>query len=323
MIISRTPFRISFAGGGSDLREYYRHASGAVTSTAIDKFMYVAVNKRFDDTIRVSYSNTEIVSTVDELRHELIRTAMKKTGITKGVEITTIADVPAKSGLGSSSSLTVGVLNALYAFKGVHKSPEALAHEACEIEIDIVKEPIGKQDQYAAAYGGINHIRFNTDETVFVDPVICSRDVKKQLGESLLMFYLGAREGQREILKEQSQKTGSNLSTIREMVKLAENIKKAIEEGNLEGFGRLLHEGWEFKKKLATGISNPRIDGIYSRAKKAGALGGKVLGEGGGGFILLYCERKNQPKLRDALKDLREFEFALEPQGSKIIYVGD
>ncbi|MDD5111132.1 MAG: GHMP kinase [Candidatus Altiarchaeota archaeon] len=323
MIISRTPFRISFAGGGSDLKEYYRHSPGAVTSTAINKYMYVTVNKRFEKTVRVSYSKTEIVENADQLNHELIRAAMKKTGVTSGVEITTIADVPAKSGLGSSSSLTVGVLNALYAFQGKHRSPEQLAREACEIEIDIVKEPIGKQDQYAAAYGGLNYIRFNSDETVDVQPVSCTKDVKEELSDSLLMFYLGAREGERSILKEQSKKTHVNLDTIGRMAALAGETRKAIESGDLSGFGRLLHEGWEFKKKLASGISNPRIDDIYGRAQKAGALGGKVLGEGGGGFVLLYCEKSNQQKLRESLADLSEFEFAFEPFGSRIIYVGD
>jgi D-glycero-alpha-D-manno-heptose-7-phosphate kinase len=323
MIISKTPFRISFAGGGSDLREYYTHSPGAVTSTAIDKYMYVTVNKRFDDTIRVSYSKTEIVDSVDALQHELIRESMKKTGVTKGVEVTTIADVPAKSGLGSSSSLTVGVLNALYALKGMHASPEKLAQEACEIEIDLVQEPIGKQDQYAAAYGGLNHIRFNPDETVGVDPVLCKKGVKDELNRRLLMFYLGARDGERSILKEQSKKTGKNLDTIREMVSLAERIRKSIEEGRLDEFGRLLHEGWVFKKKLATGISNPSIDGFYDKAVAAGALGGKVLGEGGGGFILLYCNPDKQAKVRKALSGLREFEFSFEPHGSRIIYVGD
>lgn len=318
-----TPFRISFAGGGSDLREYYRHSQGAVTSTTIDKYMYVSVNKRFDDSIRVSYSRTEIVDDVDDLQHELIRESMKKTGVTEGVEITTIADVPAKSGLGSSSSLTVGVLNALYAFKGMHTSPERLAREACEIEIEIVKEPIGKQDQYAAAYGGLNHIMFNADETVGVEPVLCPKKVKEELDECLLMFYLGAREGDRYILREQSKKTSRNLDTIGEMVALSERIMKSIEEGRLDEFGRLLHEGWGFKKKLASGISNHKIDGLYERARAAGALGGKVLGEGGGGFILLYCPRERQDKLRKAFSGLREFEFKFEPHGSRIIYVGD
>ena len=323
MIISRTPFRISFAGGGSDLREYYAHSHGGVTSTAIDKYMYVSVNKRFDKSIRISYSKTEIVDKLEDLNHELIRESMRKTGVTEGVEITTIADVPAKTGLGSSSSLTVGLLNALYAFRREFKSPEKLAQDACEIEIEIVKEPIGKQDQYAASYGGLNHIQFNPDETVEVDPVICGNEVKEKLCENLFIFYLGAREGQRQILKEQTEKTKKNMDIIKEMVVLSERIRDSIAGGNLTEFGEIMHEGWEFKKKLASGISNPKIDGIYSRARKAGAIGGKVLGEGGGGFVLLYCEKENHENLREALSDLREFEFKPEPQGSKIIYTGD
>jgi len=190
VIISRTPFRMSFAGGGSDLQAYYLQRPGVVTSTTIDKYMYVTVNKRFDNTIRVSYTKTEIANHLGDIQHELVREAMRMTGVKSGVEVTTMADVPAGTGLGSSSSLTVGLLNALYAYRGKYASPKTLAEGACRIEIETLNCPIGKQDQYAAAYGGIQHIRFNPDETVYVDPVICRRRVKDELEDNLLMFYI-------------------------------------------------------------------------------------------------------------------------------------
>jgi len=323
MIISKTPFRISFAGGGSDLREFYKHKPGAVTSATIDKYMYVTVNKSFYDNIRVSYSQTgTIVNDVQELKHGIIRECMKKANVTSGVEITTTADVPAKTGLGTSSSLTVGVLNALYALRGVNASPEKLAKDACEIETKLV--PIGKQDQYAAAYGGLNHITFNPDETATVEPVKCHKTVKEELNGNLLMFYLGARTGKRNILKEQKKKTKKNIDVLDEMVKLSVEVKYALERGRLREFGEIMNQGWGLKKKLASGISNRRIDGIYGTAMKAGAVGGKVLGEGGAGFILFYCEKGNQGKLREKLKPLaRELEFNLEDdykKGSQIVY---
>jgi len=200
MIISRTPFRISFAGGGSDLREFYSRKYGAVTSTAIDKYMYVFVNKRFDGSIRLSYTKTEIVNHIDDIQHELIKEAMKKTGITKGVEIITIADIPAGTGLGSSSSLTVGVLNALYAYKGEEVSAEELARQACEIEINILNEPIGKQDQYAASYGGLNHIKFNPDESVILNSLSMSEKSKKELKDNLMLFYTNISRSASSIL---------------------------------------------------------------------------------------------------------------------------
>jgi len=323
MIISRTPLRISFAGGGSDLSAYYSRRPGAVTSTAITKYMYVTVNKRFDDSIRVSYTHTEIVDNMDDLEHELVRESMKMTGVETGVEITTISDVPARTGLGSSSSLTVGLLNALYAYKGVYASPKRLAEEACRIEIDILKEPIGKQDQYIAAYGGLQHIRFNPDESVFVDPVICSPEVRRNLDENLLIFYLGMKSEGHDILRKQTKNTAQKLHVLDEMVGIAGKIKTTLSEGDLEEFGALLHRGWVLKRGLAEGITNTQIDKIYDKARACGALGGKVLGEGGGGFLLLYCPHGKQGNLRKVLGDLREYHFNFDAQGSKIIYIED
>ncbi|MGQ9611070.1 MAG: GHMP family kinase ATP-binding protein [bacterium] len=321
MIISRTPLRISFIGGGSDIREYYKHRQGAVVSTAIKKHMYVTVNKRFDDTIRVSYSKTEIVKNLEELQHELVREAMRLVRIEKGVEITTISDVPAGTGLGSSSSLTVGLLNALYAYKGIMASPKRLAKEACQIEIDILNSPIGKQDQYIAAFGGIEHIRFNPDETVFVDPVILKPELRRELNEHLSLFYIGLKTEGHTILKSIKKNTRNKFKILNQMVELANELPDILNKGDFDGFGAILNKGWELKKKLAKGISDERIDNIYDRAIKAGALGGKILGEGGGGFLLLTFPPEKRLAIKAAIPECKEFPFKLDPQGSKIIYV--
>jgi D-glycero-alpha-D-manno-heptose-7-phosphate kinase len=326
MIISRTPLRISFAGGGSDLRAYYRHRPGAVVSTAIDKYAYITVNKKFDDRIRVGYSKIEIVNNVDEIEHNLVREALKLTGITKGIDIVYMSDMlPAHegSGLGGSSSLIVGTLNALHAYKGEHVSAEILAKEACQIEIEILGRPIGKQDQYAAAYGGLNYIQFNPDESVFVDPIICRKETKEKLKKNLLLFFTGLKTQSTDaILSEQSKKTIDNLDTLDRMVELAKELKRALENNNLHDFGDILHQSWVYKQRLADGITNSTINDHYERARKAGVIGGKILGSGGGGCLLLYCEEKNQDKVRQALSNLKETPFNFEPQGSKIIYVG-
>lgn len=324
MIVSRTPLRISFAGGGSDLSVYYETGYGAVSTTAIDKYIYITVNKKFDDLIRVSYSQTEMVKSVDEVKHNVVREALKLVGIEKGIEVVYMGDIPLGSagiGLGSSSSLAVGVLNALYAYKGEHASAQKLAEDACKIEIDILGHPIGKQDQYIAAYGGFNHIRFNNDGTVFVDPIICQNKTKTELNNKLMLFYTGIERISSNILEEQKQMTKNNLAYLDKLVLLAEEMKNCLINNDFIKFGEMLHEGWVYKKKLACGITNPKIDGYYEKALKVGAIGGKVLGAGGGGFLLLYCEEKNQNKVREALSDLKETIFKFEPQGSKIIYI--
>jgi D-glycero-alpha-D-manno-heptose-7-phosphate kinase len=320
MIISKTPFRISFAGGVSDLRDYYRHSYGSVVSTAINKFIYVTVNSKFDNKIRVSYSKTEIVPKVSNIRHPIVREGLKLTKLDGGLEITTIADIPSGTGLGSSSAFTVGLLNALYAFKGEHKGAELLADEACKIEIDILKEPIGKQDQYACAYGGLNQIRFNPDESVFVDPVISQRETKKKLDSNLLLFYTGIHRRASTILTESKQNMGNLKEHVDTLRDLSEEMANALRNNDLSGFGELLNKAWQYKKKTGK-VSNAEIDTYYEKARSAGALGGKILGAGGGGFLLLYCEKRHQQKVRDRLSNLKETEFHLEPQGSRIIYV--
>jgi D-glycero-alpha-D-manno-heptose-7-phosphate kinase len=324
MIISRTPLRISFAGGGTDLAAFYRKQTGAVTSTAIKKYIYVTVNKKFDDRIRVSYSNTEIVDHVDELKHGLVREAMKVTGLDKGIEITTIADIPSRgTGLGSSSTLTVGLLNALYAYNGILKSRESLAEEACKIEIERLGEPIGKQDQYIAAYGGIQHIQFNPDESVYVDPVICTIENKQNLEKHMMLFYTGITRKAGTILTKQIENTEKKTENLMKMKALSEKVRDCICQGKIDEFGKSLNQGWLYKRELAAGITNLEIDEYYNKALKAGALGGKILGAGGGGFLLMICKPNHQAKVKNALKELPLVPIRLEPQGSKIIYVED
>ncbi|HEB71916.1 MAG TPA: GHMP kinase [Nitrospirae bacterium] len=328
MIISRTPLRISFAGGGTDIGEYYSNGSGpgVVVSAAINKYIYITVNKKFDDLIRVSYSRTEIVDTVDKVEHNIIREALKIAGVEKGIEIVYVGDIPLGSagvGLGSSSGLAVGALNALYAFQGKHASAERLAREACQIEIDTLQHPIGKQDQYITAYGGINYIQFNSDESVFVDPVICRLNVKEELNKRLMLFYTGIERISSTILKEQKASIKSKLEYHHKMVDMAKSIRECLMRGDFDSIGEILHEAWLLKKKLASGISTEAIDKWYESARRAGALGGKIVGAGGGGFLLLYCHEEKQDNVRLALSDLKESPFKFEGQGSKIIYVHD
>ncbi len=324
MIVTRTPFRISFVGGGTDLPDFYQVEPGAVVSTAINKYMYIIVNKRFDDTIRVSYSRTEIVKDVDEIQHPIVREALKLAGITGGVEIVSVADIPAGTGLGSSSSFTVGLLNALYAYQGVLKSAEELAREACHIEIDLLQEPIGKQDQYIAAYGGLRYIQFNPDETVFTEPLVTDMVSKEELNQNLLLFYTGDSRQARSILKEQKANTrqSDKMGILRKMRDLALELRSQM-NGSFppDILGEFLHRGWMLKNLLATGISNRRIDDYYKKALDAGALGGKILGAGGGGFLLLYCPKEKQLEVRAALSDLTTIEFSMEPEGSRLIYI--
>jgi D-glycero-alpha-D-manno-heptose-7-phosphate kinase len=327
MIISRTPLRISFVGGGSDLAAFYAREPGAVVSTAIDKYIYITVNRKFDRKVRASYSVTEIVDGIDDLKHELIREALKLVGIDGGIEITSISDIPSEgTGLGSSSTYTVGLLEALYAYTGRHVGAERLAREACEIEIERCGKPIGKQDQYIAAYGGLQYLRFNPDESVYVDPVTCGRDVKQRFQQRLLLLYMGMTRSASMILTEQKANTvASDVSraSLKKMVDMASLLRECLLRDDLEAIGPILHEGWLEKKKLAATISSSRIDSIYERALRSGASGGKVLGAGGGGFLLLYASPEHHDCILKALPELRPVPFRFEPQGSKIIYVED
>ncbi len=323
MIISKTPLRISFVGGGSDQREYYKHGFGAVVSTTIDKYVYVSVNYRFDGLIRVAYTKSEVVDHVNKVEHDIIREAMKLTGVTSGLEISYAGDIPmgiAGTGLGTSSALAVGILNALYAYKGKKVSRETLASQACKIEIDILGRPIGKQDQYASAYGGLNRIIFYKNEKVKVEPIISYKKSTADLNKKFLLFYTNSATKSSAVLTEQRKKTKGNLHIISQMVDLTHGLKKVLLAKKHAAFGDFLHKNWLYKKQLASKISNDMIDKYYSTAIKAGARGGKILGSGGGGFLLLYCEPANQKSVRKALGELKEIPFAFESDGSKIVY---
>jgi D-glycero-alpha-D-manno-heptose-7-phosphate kinase len=328
MIISRTPFRVSLAGGGSDLAEYYRHSPGNVVTMAINRYMYVTVNRRFDESIRVSYTKTEIVDRLDDLQHDLIREAMRLTGITSGLEITTIADLPAGIGLGSSSTLTVGVLNALYAMKGEWRSPAELARQACEIEIGILHKPIGKQDQYIAAYGGLQDVHFLPDGSVTVHPLICAAAARRRLFGHLLLFYTGVHREAGSVLSEARRRLEASAGTraaVDALVALAGRVREALIAGRVERIGALLDEGWRFKKQMASNVSNGHLDGIYEVARRAGAEGGKISGAGAGGCLLLFAKPRHHAAVRAAMASagLTEIPFDIEPEGTRIIHFSE
>lgn len=316
---------MSFVGGGSDLPAYYRRFGGAVVSTAIDKFVYITVNEKFDHRIRVSYSKTEEANSVSRIKHPLVREAMKLLEIEGGLEISSIADIPSKgSGLGSSSSFTVGLLHALHAWSDRYASAEQLAKEACQIEVERCGEPIGKQDQFAAAFGGFNFIQFNPDETVSVEPILCKRDTLLRLQENILVFYSGITRSASGILKEQQTGVASQKSKqkmLGRMVELAHDLKAELQRNNLDAFGEIIHANWELKKGLAHQISSSVIDQWYEKARQHGALGGKLLGAGTGGFLMFYAPQERHEAIARALSKLRRIDMRFEPQGSKIIFV--
>jgi D-glycero-alpha-D-manno-heptose-7-phosphate kinase len=326
MIISRTPFRISFVGGGSDMETFYSRNPGAVLSTSIDKYMYISSHRYFyKDQIQVKYSQTETVSDINEIKHPLLRESLRKANITGGIEISSIADLPAGTGMGSSSSFTVGLLHNLYAINRRYVTQDKLAAEACEIEIEILKEPIGKQDQYAAAYGGLNVIHFNKNGSVKVEPLYIENEIYEMLGKNLVMFFIGNQRKASDILSEQKKNSSQEdkYKILKQMVGLVSELKDCLYSGTLCDFGKILHENWILKQKLASKISNTEVENIYKTALDNGATGGKLLGAGGGGFMLFYCETDKQQKLFEALKPLKPYDFSFERDGSKIIYFAD
>jgi D-glycero-alpha-D-manno-heptose-7-phosphate kinase len=324
VIVSRTPLRVSFAGGGSDIEAFHREEPGAVVSAALRKYIYINVNPKFDTRIRASYSVTEIVDTVGELRHELIRECLRELEVDGGIEITSISDIPSQgTGLGSSSSYTVGLLNALHAYRHEYASAERLAREACRIEIERCGKAIGKQDQYIAAHGGLQYIQFNPDGAVFVDPVVCSAATRRALESELLLLYTGMTRSADTILAEQCRNVVNARcrSMQRRLVSLAGELRCALTGGDLQAFGEILHESWMVKKTLASGVSTERIDAWYDCARAHGAIGGKITGAGGGGFLLLHAPRERHEDICRALPALKPVAFSIAPQGSKIIYV--
>lgn len=325
MIITQAPYRISFAGGGTDLPAFCRDEPGAVISTAIERHMYVTVGPRFENTIRVAYSTTEIVETLSELKHGLVREALHMAGLDRSLEITTIGDVPAGTGMGSSSALTVGLLAALYAYQGRIVGPEELARQACEIEIERVGSPIGRQDQYISAYGGLQYLRFNPDQSVDVEPVPCSRGTLQALEDRLLLLYTGATRNANEILAQQTSATESKLDVLRRMRDLAGEMRDALsgsQSADLGHFAELLHEGWELKRSVVSSISTDAVDEWYRRARAAGAGGGKLLGAGGGGFLLLMAEPECHDAIREALGRPQELPVSFDDRGARVIFIG-
>jgi len=323
MIVSKTPLRMSFVGGGSDLAAFYREETGAVLSTSIDKYMYFALNKKFDGRLRISYTRTEDVETPQQVQHPLVREALSVTGIEGGVEIASMADIPSKgSGLGSSSAYTVGLLNGLFAYKNQYVSKEALARLACEIEIQRCHEPIGKQDQYAAAYGGLNLIRFHPDESVSVDPVICPAPILDELQASILVFFTGRTRSASSVLAHHSQGllTTDKRKRLQRMVQLAFELKQELESGRLSNFGEILHENWHLKMQMATGVSDRQIDAWYAAGRASGALGGKLLGAGNGGFLMFFAPPERHAQIAKVLSDLRRVKFGFDRTGAQIVF---
>jgi len=316
---------MSFVGGGSDLPAYYRRHGGAVVSTAIDKYVYVTVNPKFDQSIRVSYSETEEVASVGRVRHPLVRESLKMLEISGGVEITSIADIPSRgTGLGSSSSFTVGLLHALHAFQGRYRSADQLARESCEIELNRCREPIGKQDQYAAAFGGFNFIEFFPDESVTVEPILCQRETLARLQSNLVVFYTGVTRSASNILREKQRAIAAERSKqemLHRMVALARQLKVELQNNNLDAFGEMLHENWRLKKALARDVSNSRVDHWYETARRHGATGGKLLGAGAGGFLMFYAPPDRHPAITRALRGLRRVPVRFDAHGSRIIFV--
>jgi D-glycero-alpha-D-manno-heptose-7-phosphate kinase len=323
MIMTRTPFRISFVGGGSDLPDYYQHRAGMVLSASINKYMYILSHPYFEkDELLVKYSQTELVSQVNDLKHPIIKEAFNQFNVIGGLELNSSADIPAGTGLGSSSAFTVALLHNLYIRYNQSINKATLAENACDIEINRLKEPIGKQDQYASAFGGINALTFQTDGSVDVSPVSLPQPILDRLQNNCLMFYTGKKRRASQILNHQKQRMSSTdtLPILHDMVALVPELKQALLSGNLDEFGRLLHVNWQLKKQLSPHISNTDIDELYELALKNGAIGGKLLGAGGGGFLLFYCNDEHQAKLRESLSELTELPFMFEETGTTMIY---
>ena len=326
MIITRAPFRVSFCGGGSDLPSFYEKYGGCVLSTTIRKYMYLTIHNYFHkDKISLKYSKAEEVTEYNSIQHKYFRQCLSDFNI-NGVEITSMADIPAGTGLGSSSAFTVALLQLLHTYRGEYIDKYKLAKDACEVEIKKLGEPIGKQDQFAASFGGLKFYDFQPSGFVDVQPIVMKSESYKKLENNILMFYIGGTHSASEILKEQGENTGSSgvvdkIEAQNKMCDIARKLKEELQLNNIDAMGELLHENWIFKKSLASGISNPLIDDVYSRAMNAGATGGKLLGAGGAGFMIFYVPENRQESVRTALSDLREMDFEMDNSGASIVYV--
>lgn len=321
MIIVQTPLRVSLFGGGTDFYSYFSQHGGCVLTAAIDKYIFVTIKQRFDKKIRVGYTKTEMVDTIDEVQHELIREALRKTGIKQGIEITTMGDIPsAGSGLGSSSTVTVGALQAMYTYLGEIVTADRLAQEACEIEIERLKKPIGIQDQYIVSYGGLRLIEFTKDGVITSRRLNLGEERYRLLSNNLMLFFTGITRSASSILQEQNSKVTDNHSHLLQLKQFAYDAFNLLEKGEMDFIGEMLHESWQIKKKLASNITNGPIEDYYEAARKAGAIGGKISGAGGGGFLLLYCPANKQAKVRRVLSGLQELPFSIERDGTKVIF---
>ena len=324
MLISRTPVRASFCGGGTDLAAFYQNHpdGGAVTSLAMARYLYVTVNPRFDNSIRISYSSMEFVNDINEIQHELVREAMKSTGVTDGIEITTIADIPSRgTGLGSSSAVTIGLLNALSSLAGNPMSSEELAKEACRIEIDVLGQPIGKQDQYAAAIGGANTIGFLPDGSVSIDPLVLSDNTKQRIENEFSLVYTGLTRSANSVLSKQKELTADRMEELSSLRLQAFQVRSALEGGRLEEVGRLLEESWQIKRNLVDGITGELLDNLHDQLIDAGATGAKLLGAGGGGFFLVHGDDEIKKRLENSLSSKHKIlPLLIDSQGSTIIH---
>lgn len=314
---------MSFVGGGTDLPAFYRRYGGAVVSTSIRNYVNIVVNPKFDGGVRVAYSRTELCNHSSEVEHPIVREALRMLEIPHGIEIVSIADVPSSgTGLGSSSSFTVGLLNALHAFKSERAGKEQLGQESCRIEIDILKEPIGKQDQFAAAFGGLNFIRFNEDDTVEVEPLNCVYQVENEIETHILTFYTGIARKAGDLLKEQNEVTasGARTSVLKRMAAQACELRDELRRGNVQALGEALHEGWLLKQSLTPNISSSRICDWYERGRNAGATGGKLLGAGAGGFLIFFAKPERHEAIRRELAELRPVRLRLDRDGSQVMF---
>ena len=324
MIITKTPFRVSFCGGGSDMANFYEKYGGCVLSTSINKYCYISIHPYFNENqTLLKYSENELVDEISQIKHKIFRQVLGDMNV-HGVEITSTADIPGGTGLGSSSTFTVGLLNTLNCYNGKFVSKNKLAALACEVEIEKLGNPIGKQDQYGAALGGLNFIKFNQDGSVSHEPIMMEGKTYKKLQKNLLMFYTGTTRSANTILAEQTKNITSEdkAKNLLKMCGLAKDMKSALESNDISSFGKILDEGWQLKKELASGIANPAIDEAYEIAMKNGALGGKLLGAGGGGFLLFYFEEEKQEQLKKAIV-LKELDISFERDGTSVIYIGD
>ncbi len=323
MIISKTPLRMSFVGGGSDMPSFYREYGGAVLSSAINAFVYIIIKEKFDEGIRLSYSETENVLKVSDIQHPILRNALKFSNFKEPVEIISIADIPSSgTGLGSSSSFTVGLLKALNKFKNVDFKREKLAELACDIEINLCGSPIGKQDQYAAVFGGLRIYKFNKDDSVDIEKIEISSDVSDSLDNEIISFYVGGNRNANEILADQQKQlvNKDKVNAMKRMVDLVFELKKELENNNLDSFGEILHENWNLKKEMTKNIANTRINEIYKIAMDNGAKGGKLLGAGGGGFMIFHVPSPDdRVKIEKKLRNLRRVNFSTYKNGSEIL----